>query len=252
MSQEIKGSTALVTGANRGIGRAIVDALVAGGATKVYAAARTISSLEALTRQHGSVIVPVELDVTKASQIAAAARLADDVTLVVNNAGIAIDANAEFADVDLEAAREQLNVNAFGTLAVTQAFAPHLKRNGGGSLINIVSVVGLGSFPTFVGYSASKAAMHSITQASRLALAAQGTRVIGVYPGPVDTDMARDIPMDKVSASSVADQILIAIEAGTEEVYPDPIAQQLGGLYTGDPKGVERAIAAMSAGAAAA
>ncbi|MBC7844684.1 MAG: SDR family oxidoreductase [Gemmatimonadaceae bacterium] len=252
MSQAVEGSIALVTGANRGIGRAIVDALIEGGAKKVYAAARSISSLDALTRQHGSVIVPVELDVTKTGQIAAAALSADDVTLVVNNAGIAVDAGADFADINLEAAREQLEVNAFGTLAVTQAFAPHLKRNGGGTLVNIVSVVGLGSFPTFVGYSASKAAMHSITQASRLALAAQGTRVIGVYPGPVDTDMAREIPMEKASASSVAEQILIAIEAGTEEVYPDPIAQQLGGLYSSDPKGVERAIAAMSAGAAVA
>jgi NAD(P)-dependent dehydrogenase (short-subunit alcohol dehydrogenase family) len=247
MSQPIKGSIALVTGANRGIGRAIVDALVAGGATKVYAAARRGSSLDALTRQHGSVIVPLELDVRNAAQIAAAARLASDATLVINNAGIALEQNASFADMNLETAREQLDVNALGTLSVTQAFAPHLKRNGGGSVVNIVSVVALGNFPGFLSYSVSKAALHSITQASRLALAPQGTQVIGVYPGPVDTDMAADIPMAKVSAQSVADRILSAIEAGTEEVYPDPVADQLGGLYGSDPKGVERAIAAMFA-----
>ena len=249
MSQSVLGSIALVTGANRGIGRAIVDALVAGGATKVYAAARSVNTLDALTRQHGSVIVPIELDVTNAAQIAAAARLATDVTLVINNAGIALEANTDFADVKLDVARQLLEVNALGTLSVTQALAPHLKRNGGGSVINVISAVALGSFPTFIAYSLSKAAMHSITQATRLSLAAQGTRVIGVYPGPVDTDMAADIPWEKASASSVADRIIQAIDAGTEEVYPDPIAAQLGGLYATDPKGVERAIAAMSAGA---
>ena len=248
MSQPIKGSIALVTGANRGIGRAIVDALVAGGATKVYAAARSSRSLESLTHQHGAVIIPVELDVRNAAQIAAAARLASDATLVINNAGIALEQNAGFADMQLETAREQLEVNALGTLSVTQAFAPHLKHNGGGTVVNIVSVVALGNFPGFLSYSASKAALHSITQATRLALAPQRTRVIGVYPGPVDTDMAAEIPMAKVSAQSVAEQILRAIEAGTEEVYPDPVAEQLGGLYGSDPKGVERAIAAMFAG----
>ncbi len=252
MSQSVEGSIAFVTGANRGIGRAIVDALVAGGATKVYAAARTTSSLDALTRQHGAVIVPVELDVKNPTQVAAAARLAADATLVVNNAGIALEQNAGFADLELDTTREQLEVNALGTLSVTQAFAPHLKRNGGGAVVNIISVVAFGNFPSFISYSVSKAALHSITQATRLSLAAQGTRVIGVYPGPVDTDMAANIPMEKVSAASVAEQIVRAIESGAEEVYPDPVAAQLGGLYDSNPKAVERAIAAMAAEAVAA
>ncbi len=245
MSQKIEGSVALVTGANRGIGRAIVDALVAAGAAKVYAGARTLASLEPLKRQHGDIIVPVELDVVKADQIAASAALATDVTIVVNNAGIALEYGTQFVDINLDLAREQLEVNAFGTLSVTQAFAPHLKRNGGGSLVNIISAVAFANFPGVVSYSVSKAAMHSITQASRSALAGQGTVVIGVYPGPVDTDMASEVQMDKVPAKGVAERILRGIELGEEEVFPDPVSAQLGGVYASDPKGVERAVAAM-------
>jgi NAD(P)-dependent dehydrogenase (short-subunit alcohol dehydrogenase family) len=252
VSQPIAGSIALVTGANRGIGRAIVDALVAAGATKVYAAARTASSLDALTRQHGSVVVPVALDVTNDAQVAAAARLAPDVTLLINNAGIALEHGADFVDLSLATAREQFEVNALGTVRVTQAFAPVLKRNGGGTVVNISSGAGLGNFPGLVSYSVSKAALHSYTQAARFALTAQGTRVIGVYPGPVDTDMAANIPFEKATAPSVADAILRGIEGGVEEVYPDPIAEQFGNLYSSDPKGVERAIVAMATGAVAA
>jgi NAD(P)-dependent dehydrogenase (short-subunit alcohol dehydrogenase family) len=247
VSQLIAGSVALVTGANRGIGRAIVDALVAQGAKRVYATARTIDSLSTLTKQHGDIIVPLQLDVRSAEQIAAAVRAAGDITLLVNNAGIALEGGAPFLSAGATAAREQMDVNAFGTLAVSQAFAPVLERNGGGSLVNIISIAALGNFPVLLSYSASKAALHSITQATRIALAGQGTRVIGVYPGPVDTDMAAGIEMEKVSPSSVAENILSAIESGAEEVFPDPVALQMGGVYSTDPKGVERAFAGMAA-----
>lgn len=247
MSQNIAGSVAFVTGANRGIGRAIVDALVAAGAERVYATGRTLESLTPLTQQHGVTVVPLILDVRNDAQITAAVAAAGDVTLLVNNAGIALEGGKAFGDADASAGREQMDVNVFGTLAVTQAFTPVLARNGGGTVVNIVSIAALGSFPIFVSYSASKAALHSITQATRFGLKAQGTTVIGVYPGPVETEMTVGVPFDKVSPASVADQILAAIESGTEEVYPDPVGDHLGQTYTTEPKGVERAIAAMMA-----
>jgi len=140
-----------------------------------------------------------------------------------------------------------MEVNYFGTLDATQAFIPILGSNGGGALVNLVSVAGIVNFPLFATYSASKAAPHSLTQGVRLGLVAQGTLVAGVYPGPVDTDMAAGIPMEKTSPQVVANNILDGLEAGSEDIYPDPMAVGMGAGYEESPKGLERQVAEMVA-----
>lgn len=247
MGYSIKGKTALVTGANRGIGEAIVDALVAAGAAKVYATARHVGDLSAVIARHGARVVPLELDVTNPAQVAAAAAAASDVQLLVNNAGFAGHLGSAFTDPKwLSAGRQEMEVNFFGTLAITQAFAPILARNGGGAIANLASVASLVSFAMLASYSASKAAVHSLTQSARMMLKSQGTQVFGVYPGPIDTRMAEGIPMDKTSPADAAKAIVAGIEAGDEEIFPDAMSQGMGAGYLASPKGLERQVAAMA------
>lgn len=250
--QQIAGSVALVTGANRGIGRAITEALIAAGAARVYAAARNTTSLASLEKKYPGRLVPLVLDVTNGDQVAAAAARATDVDLLINNAGVvSAPLNASIADAGhFEAGRQEMEVNYFGVLRLVQAFAPVLAKNGGGAIANISSVVGLSSFPMIASYSASKAAVRSLTQAARVHLADQGTTVFGVYPGPVDTDMGAEFPVEKASASSVADAILAGIAAGTLEIYPDPFAEKFGQQFEASPAGVERHLAGTAAQAA--
>ena len=248
MSFSIAGRTALVTGANRGIGEALVDALVAAGAAKVYAAARDINAVAPLSARHGERVVPLLLDVTDPAQIRDAVAAATDVELLVNNAGVAGYAGGTFTDPQwLTAGRREMEVNFFGTFAVTQAFAPVLGRNGGGAVVNLASVASLVNFPLFAAYSASKAAIHSLTQATRAMLKGQGTQVFGVYPGPIDTRMAEPIPLDKTSPAVAAVAIVAGVEAGSEEIFPDPISQGMGAAYLADPKSLERQVASMAA-----
>ncbi len=248
MSFRIKGTTALVTGANRGIGEAIVEAIIAAGAARVYAGARNLTDLDVLAARHGARLVPVKLDVTRPADISAAVAGAPDLQLLVNNAGVAAHVGGSFTDARwIEAGREEMEVNFFGTLSLTQAFAPVLARNGGGAIVNLGSVASLVNFPLFVAYSASKAAAHSITQAARIMLKSQGTQVFGVYPGPIDTRMAEGVPFDKTSAPVAARAIVEGIEAGTEEIFPDPMSRSMGAAYLADPKGLERQVAAMAA-----
>jgi len=140
-----------------------------------------------------------------------------------------------------------MEVNYLAPLRLIQIFGPVLARGDGGAIVNIASVAALTSFPFFPTYSASKAAVHSLTQASRLLLAGQGIRTIGVYPGPVDTDMAKEIEMEKATPESVAVAILDGIEAGHEEIFTDPFARQFGEQFQASPKASERQMAAMVA-----
>jgi NAD(P)-dependent dehydrogenase (short-subunit alcohol dehydrogenase family) len=248
MSFPVSGTIALVTGANRGIGEAIVDALVAAGATKVYAAARSVSDLAPLVQRHGPVVVPLTLDITDAAQLAAAVVTASDTQLLINNAGVASHLGGAFEDPRwIDAGRQEMEVNFFGTFAVTQAFAPVLKRNGGGAVVNLATVASLVGFPMLLSYSASKAATHSLTQSTRIMLKPQGTQVFGVHPGAIDTRMAEQIPLAKTSAADTARAIIDGLHAGTEDILPDPMSVGMGGAFFADPKGLERQVAAMAA-----
>ena len=250
MGYALSGKTALVTGANRGIGEAIVDALVAAGVKKVYAAARNLPALDPLVARHGSRIIPLQLDVTNAAQVAAAATTATDVDLLVNNAGIVGFFGGEFTDPKwIEAGRQEMEVNVLGTFAVTQAFAPVLKKNGGGAIANLNSVASFVSFPILATYSASKAATHSLTQVMRAMLRGQNTQVFGVYPGPIDTRMGEVLTLEKASPADAARAIVAGIIAGDEETFPDKISQGTGPAFLTDPRGLERQVAGFPAAA---
>jgi NAD(P)-dependent dehydrogenase (short-subunit alcohol dehydrogenase family) len=246
-ARNIKGSVALVTGASRGIGRALTEALLVRGAKKVYATAR---NPEALHELRDGRLVLLQLDVTDVDQIASAVKAASDVELVFNNAGVLL-ARGIADSMVLDSARREMEVNYFGPLQLLHCLAPTLARNGGGAVINVGSAAGLTNVPFFPTYSASKAALHSLTQAARILLGAQGTSVVGVYAGPVDTDMVRGLALPKTSPRDVALAILDGVEAGQEDIFPDPFAVDFGRRFQASPKASERQIAAMVSGAAA-
>jgi NAD(P)-dependent dehydrogenase (short-subunit alcohol dehydrogenase family) len=243
MSLPIQNSISLVTGANRGIGRSIVEALLARGAAKVYAAARNTDTLSDLVATHGDKVVPVTLDVTNTDQITAAAATASDATLIINNAGVL--ANPDLFGADITAARQEFEVNYWGTLGVIRAFTPSLKTHGGGTFVNLSSVAGLTSFPAFPTYSDSKAAVHSLTVGARLLLSQANIKFVGVYPGPVETDMAKDLDMPKASSADVATKILDGVESGADEVFPDVMAEGYVGPYNDGHKVLEHQVAEM-------
>jgi NAD(P)-dependent dehydrogenase (short-subunit alcohol dehydrogenase family) len=242
-AQRIEGAVALVTGAKRGIGRALTEALLARGVRKVYATARDPEAVRDLRDER---LVSLRLDVTDADQIRAAGEAASDVELVFNNAGVAL-ARGIADSTALDQARREMEVNYFGPLQLLQRLAPTLARNGGGAVVNIGSIAGLTNFPCLATYSASKAALHSLTQAARFLLGAQGTSVFGVYPGPVDTDMSRDAPLAKTSPRDVAFAILDGIEAGRADIFPDSVGMDFGRQFESSPKTSERQMAAMAA-----
>lgn len=241
---DIRNSVAFVTGANRGIGKAFVAALQEAGARKIYAAARDIASLAEIHGQDSERIVPIALDITDRNMIDEAAKRASDVTLLVNNAGVARFAGL-IAESSLDAAHAEMEVNYFGTLAMIRAFAPALKANGGGAIVNLGSIASHVNFPVLGSYSASKAAVHSLTQGVRAELDAQGTRVVGVYPGPVDTDMAEPFDMPKAPPAQIAEAVLSAVSNGLDDVYPDEMATDLRAQMIHDPAAVEKQIGQM-------
>ena len=209
----VQESVAFVTGANRGIGQAYVEALVQAGARRIYVAARSIDTLKDVVAIAPDRIIPIALDVTNLDQVTAAAQAAQDVTLLINNAGV-LGSGGLFTPTSVETAQWEMTTNYFGTLSMVRAFAPILQGNGGGAIINMMSVVSVANAPVFSSYSASKSALHSLTEGIRAELAAQGTQVIGFYPGPVDTAMAEGVPMDKIAPIEVAKQALQAAKIG--------------------------------------
>ena len=244
---KIKNSIALVTGTNRGIGKTYVTALLDHGAKKVYAGMRDVNAFDKIAsewpEEHRAKVEPVAIDITNEGHIRSAATKAGDVTLLINNAGIANFTGLIAAD-NLDSARQEMEVNYFGTLRMIRAFAPILKKNGGGALVNILSVASLGNFPVLGSYSASKAALHSLTQGIRAELAEQGTRVFGVFPGPIDTEMSKDFDMEKSSPDMIAEGTLKAIEQGEEDIFIDPMAVQFRKDYFADAKSQEKELAA--------
>lgn len=238
----VQDSVAFVSGANRGIGKAYIEALVQAGARRIYAAARSIDTLNDVVAIAPDRIIPIALDVTNLEQVNAAAQTAQDVTLLINNAGV-IGSGGLFTDNSVETAQREMNINYFGTLSMVRAFAPILKRNGGGAIINMMSVVSIANAPIFGSYSASKAALNSLTQNIRAELAQQRTHVIGVFPGPVDTAMAEGVPGDKAEPIAVAKAALQAVETGIEDVYPDPVSQSVFSAIADPLKAVEKQFA---------
>jgi len=217
---DIEGCTALVTGANRGLGKAYVEALLSAGAAKVYAAARDPSSIS------DPRVTPIRLDVTSPSDIAAAAGRCADVNLLINNAG-AMLLTPMLAEGSDAAMRREMEVNVFGVLAMVQAFAPILARNGGGAIANMLSVVSWYVFPFNATYCASKHAALAVTDAVRIQLRAQGTRVVGVYAGFIDTDMAADVDAPKTPPRQVAERTLAGVRSVQDHVFADDYARDI-------------------------
>ncbi|MEU9170593.1 SDR family oxidoreductase [Streptomyces sp. NPDC048420] len=213
----IEGSVALVTGGSRGIGRALVSALYERGAKKVYATAR-----DPRTVTHPDA-VPLALEVSDSASVAAAAEQAQDVTLLINNAGASV--GASFLDAPVEDVRREFETNFYGPLLVTRAFVPIIERNGGGHILNVHSVL---SWLGVAGsYSASKAALWSQTNSLRLDLKPRGIEVTGLHVGYVDTDMTTGIDAPKVTPESVAAQALDGIQSGAFEVLADDLTRQV-------------------------
>ncbi|MFE8946442.1 SDR family oxidoreductase [Streptomyces sp. NPDC007856] len=210
----IEGATALVTGANRGLGRVMARMLVERGARRVYGGARDPREVA----EPG--VVPVRLDVTDPAQVAAAAETCADLTLLVNNAGVLTDSPL-LAAPDLAAARTEMEVNYFGTLAMCRAFAPLLVGNAPGAIVNVLSIASWFTNPAMGSYSASKAAAWAMTNGVREELRDTGVLVVGVHCGYIDTDMATHVSGPKNTPESIAAQAFDAVQAGRTEVLAD-------------------------------
>jgi NAD(P)-dependent dehydrogenase (short-subunit alcohol dehydrogenase family) len=217
---KIQDSVVLVTGANRGIGAAFAQALLARGAKKVYAGARNPASVSMAG------VVPIRLDVTKEDDVAAVAAQCQDVNLVVNNAGIA-RYGAFLTGQSIGDIREQLETNFFGVLRLSQAFAPVLAANGGGALLNVLSVASWINRPQLAGYGATKSAAWALTNGLRNELQAQGTQVLGMHMGFVDTDLTHGLDMPKQTPEAVVKAALDALEAGESEVLADDLTRMV-------------------------
>lgn len=239
--------TLLVTGANRGLGKAIVEASLARGAQRVYAGARNPDTLAELVKAAEGRVVPIQLDVTQPASLERAAAQAQDVDMLVNNAGLLASysvLSATFADI-----QRDLDTNFLGLVATTRAFLPALERAAKSqrpaALVNILSVASLASVPPIAMYSASKAAAFSATQALRVELAPKNIRVHGVLAGAIDTDMVKHMEMPKTSPADLANNLLEAVAAGQDDIAPDPISQSVVGQWLRDPKEAERQLGAM-------
>ena len=235
----LKNKVVLVSGANRGIGAATVRELLGAGVKKIYATARNLASLPDFGDQR---VVPLQLDVTSDASVAQALAAAPDVDVLLNNAG-----SLAFNDF-ITSSHEELNgdmeTNYYGTLRVIRAFVPGFAARGSGTVVNVVSIVGLVSAPPLGGYSASKAALHSLTQTLRGTLKPSGIDVIGIYPGPIATDLAKHIPLQKVTPEHAAANIVRGLENGDAYIFPVPTAQQIENLWANDGRSLEAALAA--------
>ncbi|WP_134742228.1 SDR family oxidoreductase [Nocardioides sp. 503] len=227
MSITLDQSTVLVTGANRGLGKAFTEALVAAGAT-VYAGARDPESVTVAGA------TPVRLDVSDDASVAEVAARLGDVTVVVNNAGIGRGGSVLTA-ASLDGFREELETNTLGPLRVTRAFAPVLAANGGGAVVNVLSALSWATSPAVGGYSASKAAAWSLTNVTRGELREQGTLVVGVHVGYLDTDMAAHVEGPKLPPEDLVAQVLEALENGDEEVLGDDTSRFVKSVLSGPP-----------------
>lgn len=247
MSMKIRDSVILVTGANRGLGLALVEEAVERGAARVYATARDPKSLGRAIETSRDRVVPLALDVTDAQSLATAAARAKDVSILVNNAGVLASYDAlTSSEEDLQ---KDFDVNVLGMLAATKALLPSLEAaagRGGAAVVNILSVVSLASMPSIGGYASSKAAAWSLTQAIRGDLAKRGISVHAALPGAIDTDMVRTFEMAKTSPRLVAKGVLDGVESGLAEITPDAMSTELYRLWKRDPQELERTLGGMT------
>ena len=236
----IQGSVALVTGANRGLGRHFVDGLIAFGAEKIYACARDPESLAPLEAAHGGRIAPLRLDVTEPAAVAAAVERAADLTLLVNNAGV-LEGRGLMEAGSVAPLEREMAVNVFGLARMCLAFAPVLRRNGG-AIVNMLSVAGMMNFPPFGSYGASKAAAMSLTQCLRYELKDRGVEVFGVYAGFIDTAMIDYVKADKSAPEGVVRAALDGIEGGIADIDADRRSQEVRAALRDDPSALEAAM----------
>ena len=237
---KVEDATVLVTGTDRGIGRCLVDALYDAGAKKVYSGALDVTNLDDLASKNSDRIKAVALDITDADQVARAAALCGDITLLINNAGV--DFNTPLIGAaSIDNARTEVETNYIGTLRMCRAFAPVLATNGGGMIVNMLSILARVSLPAMGSLCASKAAGWLMTQGIRAELAAQGTHVMAVLPGSVDTDMT---PGGEAKPEDIAAEMLQAIGDNTEDLYPGDMAKRISADLAQDRKTVEREFAA--------
>jgi NAD(P)-dependent dehydrogenase (short-subunit alcohol dehydrogenase family) len=232
---QIKGCVALVTGASRGLGRAFCAGLVQAGAAKVYAGARDAANANTAGTE------PIKLDITNAAEVAEAARQCGDVSLLINNAGIA-SFTSLVTSPSLDAARAEMETNYFGTLAMCRAFAPVLAENGGGAIVNMLSVVSWFNAPMQGSYCASKSAAWSMTRGIRIELKRQKTLVVGVYAGYIDTDMTSHLTGPKTRPEDVVNATLHGIEAGVEEILADERARTVHATTFSSPRSLDDAM----------
>jgi NAD(P)-dependent dehydrogenase (short-subunit alcohol dehydrogenase family) len=241
----IAGETVLVSGANRGLGRALVEACLEAGARRIYAGARDPQRLDDVVATAPDRVVPLPLDITDPRSLAAAAERAADVSVLFNNAGV-LASYSVLASGDEDIAQD-FATNCFGMLAATKAFLPALARAGarpaGAALVNVLSIVSLTSLPALGGYSASKAAAYSITQALRSELAARHIAVHAVLAGSIDTDMVRAMEMPKTPPLEVARNIVRAVQQGQDDILPESGSQAMFEVWRRDPRALERQLA---------
>ncbi|WP_374035334.1 SDR family oxidoreductase [Bdellovibrio bacteriovorus] len=231
---DFKGKNVFITGANRGIGAALVRACLNRGVAKVYAAAREKNTLP---NNEDPRVVPLQLDITNAEQISEAVSAASDVQILINNAGTLH--GGSFLEGNRDGFLRDMQVNCFATMDMMRAFVPVLKHNTDCRIVNIVSIAKFVNFPFIAGYSASKAALYSMTQAARIELSPYGIAVHAVNPGAIDTDMNKGAEMDMTSPSEVADSILAHVEKEVLDIVPDKIGQAMFKVWQESPMGLE-------------
>ncbi len=238
---KIKNCVALVTGSNRGIGKALIEALVNAGAKKIYASARNISEMS--IEGSDTEIVPIKLDISDNNNIEGLAAHTKDVTLLFNNAGV-----LDFGDilnVELGNIKRNFDINFYGSLIVSRNFAPVIEANGGGAIVNTLTLLSLASMPGFAAYNASKAAAWSMTLSLRASLADKNIDVHSVFPGAVDTDMLAGVEMPKTSPADVAKAIVNGVNNNQEDIFPDPMSTEVYDMWSKDHKSVEKQFAQM-------
>lgn len=240
---KIQTATALVTGANRGVGAALVSALLQAGVKKVYATARNLHRLEPITALDPIRVVPLQLDVTDPEQVGQISTQAPDVNLLINNAGSL--AFGSILDVPTETIAQQLDTNFYGVLHMVRAFAPVIEKNGGGAIVNVLTLLSMVSAPGMSAYNLSKAAAWSMTQSLRASLSSHNIAVYGVFPGAIDTDMLAGVDMAKTSPADVAAAVVAGIGEAQEDIFPDPMSTQVYAAWKQDHKAVEKQFAAM-------